>query len=120
MRGAWTLPGGALETGETMLEGVAREVLEETGLRVRPLELLALLDRIVRDESGVVEFHYVLMDWLCEVAPAVGAEPAEARAGGDALDVAWVTAEEIAGMQEMDEATRRVVTDALARAAARA
>ncbi len=120
MRGAWTLPGGALETGETMLEGVEREVLEETGLRVRPLELLALLDRIVRDESGAVEFHYVLMDWLCEVAAVAGAEPAEAHAGGDALDVAWMTAEEITGMEEIDEATRRVVMDALARAAVRA
>ena len=120
MLGAWTLPGGALETGETMLEGVARELLEETGLRVRPLELLALLDRIVRDASGAVEYHYVLMDWLCEVMPELDGAATEAYAGGDALDVAWVTAEEMQGMQEIDEATRRVVADAFARAKARA
>ena len=118
MLGAWTLPGGALETGETLLEGVARELLEETGLRVRPLELLALLDRIVRDVDGAVEYHYVVMDWLCELMPE--SNMAEARASGDALDVAWVTAEEIRGMQEIDEATRQVLTDAFARAEARA
>ncbi len=117
MVGSWTLPGGALETGETMLEGVTREVLEETGLRVRPLELLALLDRIVRDESGAVEYHYVLMDWLCEVDDASGAERQVAHAGSDAQEVAWVDAEVLAAMVEVDEATRRVVTDALTRAA---
>lgn len=117
MLGEWTLPGGALEVGETMLDGVVREVLEETGMAVRPLELLALLDRIVRDESGAVEFHYVLMDWLCEVLP--DAEPATTSAGSDALEVAWVSAEEMAEMA-IDEATRRVMTDALARMEARA
>ena len=115
MLGMWTLPGGALETGETILEGVVREVLEETGLTVRPLELLALLDRIVRDESGAVEFHYVLMDWLCEVAEGETA----LKAGSDALEAAWVSAEEMAGMEGIDDATRRVMTDALARMEAR-
>ena len=117
MKGAWTLPGGALEVGETILEGVAREVLEETGLAVRPLELLAMLDRIVRDESGTVEYHYVLLDWLCEVADADA--KVEARAGSDALDARWISAEALAGMAGMDDATRRVVTDALARMEAR-
>ena len=117
MLDAWTLPGGALETGETMLDGVTREVLEETGLRVRPLELLALLDRIVRDESGAVEYHYVLMDWLCEVMDP-GAMDA-LKAGSDALDVGWVSAEELTEMVEIDDATRRVMTDALARMEAR-
>ena len=117
MLGAWTLPGGALETGETMLEGVVREVMEETGLAVRPLELLAMLDRIVRDESGAVEYHYVLMDWLCEIAS--GEDETVLRAGSDALDAAWVSVEELARMTEIDDATRRVMTDALARMEAR-
>ena len=118
MRGTWSLPGGALETGETILEGVVREVLEETGLLVRPLELVAMLDRILRDEQGAVEFHYVLLDWLCELADEDGRS--DARAGSDAIEVAWMSAEEIEAMPEMDEAMRRVVRDALARAEARA
>ncbi len=118
MRGSWSLPGGALETGETMLEGVVREVMEETGLQVRPLELLAMLDRIVRDEQGAVEYHYVLLDWLCELADeAVGSA---ARAGSDATEVAWVDAEAMDCMADLDEAMQRVVRDALARAEARA
>ena len=120
MLGSWTLPGGALETGETMLEGVAREVLEETGLRVRPLELLALLDRIVRDDAGLVEYHYVLMDWLCELDDDGETEEQEACAGSDALEVAWLSAQEIEAMADLDEATRRVMMDALVRAGAKA
>jgi 8-oxo-dGTP diphosphatase len=50
--GSWSLPGGALELGETTAEGVAREVWEETGLRVRPVEMIATVDRIVRDDAG--------------------------------------------------------------------
>ena len=118
MLGSWTLPGGALETGETMLEGVAREVWEETGLTVRPLELLALLDRIVRDEDGAVEYHYVLMEWLCELEDASEAERGVARAGSDAMEVAWVDAEALHAMPGIDEATRRIVVDALARVGA--
>ena len=117
MMGAWTLPGGALELGETMLDGVVREVREETGLEVRPLELLAMLDRIVRDESGTVEYHYVLLDWLCAVEEPGGERAL--RAGSDARDAVWVSAEELAGMVELDEATRRVMMDALARMEAR-
>ena len=118
MLGSWSLPGGALETGETILEGVVREVREETGLRVRPVELLAMLDRILRDEQGVVEYHYVLLDWLCELVDAD--EDAEACAGSDATEVVWVSAEEIDAMPDVDEAMQRVVRDALARVEARA
>ncbi len=117
MLGIWSLPGGALETGETILDGVVREVLEETGLRVRPLELLAMLDRIVRDEAGAVEYHYVLLDWLCDVVEEDG--DVAATAGSDAAEVAWMGAEEIEAIEGLDEAMRRVVTDALRRAEAR-
>jgi 8-oxo-dGTP diphosphatase len=65
MLGAWSLPGGLLEVGETTADGVVREVLEETGVRVRPVEIVATLDRIVRDDAGRVRFHYVLVEWLC-------------------------------------------------------
>jgi 8-oxo-dGTP diphosphatase len=66
MKGHWTLPGGVLEVGESLAEGVVREVREETGLEVEVLELVELLDRIHR-EDGRVRYHYVIADYLCRV-----------------------------------------------------
>ncbi|MDR3727753.1 MAG: NUDIX domain-containing protein [Terracidiphilus sp.] len=66
MKGHWSLPGGMLELGETLTEGVAREVREETGLTVEPVELIELLDRIHR-EGERVRYHYVIADYLCRV-----------------------------------------------------
>src|ERR1017187_4275248 len=57
LKGWWSLPGGALETGERLADGVCREVLEETGLEVRPLGILEVFERIMRDASGAPEYH---------------------------------------------------------------
>ena len=92
MLGAWSLPGGVLEVGETTAEGIAREVSEETGLRVRPVEMIATLDRIVRDDAGRVRFHYVLIEWLCVVMEGQGIELV---CGDDAAAAMWVTRNEI-------------------------
>jgi ADP-ribose pyrophosphatase YjhB (NUDIX family) len=67
LKGYWSLPGGALETGETLSEGIRREVLEETGLDVEPLQVIEIFERIMRDESGRAEYHYVLIDYICRV-----------------------------------------------------
>src|ERR1700737_591005 len=71
--GGWSIPGGTLELGETLEEGVARELLEETGLTVRVIELIEVFDRIyVESAAGANEgkkwprFHYVIVDYLCE------------------------------------------------------
>jgi ADP-ribose pyrophosphatase YjhB (NUDIX family) len=90
MLGAWTLPGGALELGETMVEGIGREVFEETGVRVRPVEIVATLDRIVHDDAGRVQFHYVLVEWLCIADTAC-----ELVCGDDAAEARWVPREEV-------------------------
>jgi len=63
--GQWSLPGGAVELGETLEKAVIREVSEEIGLKVKVLELVAILDRIFLDKEGQVQFHYVLLDFLC-------------------------------------------------------
>jgi 8-oxo-dGTP diphosphatase len=83
LKGHWTLPGGLLELGESVVAGVAREVREETGLVVEPLELVELIDRIHR-EGGRVRYHYVIADYLCCVTGG------ELRAASDADAVRWV------------------------------
>jgi len=67
LKGYWSLPGGVLETGERLEEGIRREVLEETGLRVKPLRAIEIFERIMRDAQGAAEYHYVLIDYLCRV-----------------------------------------------------
>lgn len=63
--GEWSLPGGAVELGETLEKAVVREVKEEIGLEVELVELVGVLDRIFLDGAGQVQFHYVLLDFLC-------------------------------------------------------
>ena len=82
LKGHWTLPGGLLEVGESLTEGVVREVREETGLEVEPVELVELVDRIHR-ENERVRYHYVIADYLCRVTGGA------LRAADDAADVRW-------------------------------
>jgi 8-oxo-dGTP diphosphatase len=111
MLGAWSLPGGLLEVGETTAEGVVREVFEETGMRVRPVEIVATLDRIVRDEAGRVRFHYVLIEWLC--LPERDASE-ELVCGDDADAAIWLGRDEIySGTYGLGEPTLGVIERAL-------
>lgn len=83
LKGRWTLPGGVLELGESLAAAVAREVLEETGLLVEPVELIELVDRIHRDGDRI-RYHYVIADYLCRVTGGA------LEAGSDADAVRWV------------------------------
>jgi ADP-ribose pyrophosphatase YjhB (NUDIX family) len=89
MQGEWSLPGGALEVGETLHEGAKREVREETGLIVEVVALVEVCDRITRDNAGRVQFHYVLADYLCRV---VGGS---AVCASDAADLRWAALDEL-------------------------
>lgn len=67
LKGYWSIPGGVLESGERLEAGLRREVLEETGLRVKPLEIVEVFERILNDAQGRPEYHYVLIDYRCRV-----------------------------------------------------
>jgi 8-oxo-dGTP diphosphatase len=83
-KGYWSLPGGVLEAGETLEQGIIREVREETGLEVKPLKVLEIFERIIRDAHGAPEYHYVLIDYICRITGG------SLRAADDASGVAWV------------------------------
>jgi ADP-ribose pyrophosphatase YjhB (NUDIX family) len=90
LKGWWSLPGGLLELGEALADGLRREVREETGLEVRPLGVLEVFERIMRDAAGATEYHYVLIDYICR--PAGGT----LRAGDDVCAVEWVRRRDLA------------------------
>lgn len=116
LKGQWSIPGGILELGETLQEGVARELLEETGLRVRVLEVIEVFDRIFREAGTSVgdteqprapRFHYVIVDYLCE---RISGEP---RAGSDVTDVAFASIDEL-GRYGLTDTASRVLNKAFA------
>jgi len=117
LKGKWSLPGGMLEVGESLHEGVVREVEEETGLKVEPVELIELLDRIVREETlegERVRFHYVIADYLCRLTGG------RLMAASDAEAVRWVERAEwnSHGALALDPITIRVIESGWQRAAA--
>lgn len=106
LRGEWSVPGGVLELGEKLHDGVRREVEEETGLEVEPQEVLEVFDSIFNDEQGRTQYHYVLIDYLCTVTRG------EARAGSDVSEVQWVTEDELTAL-ELRESIERVLRKGL-------
>ncbi len=83
-RGAWSIPGGMVEAGESLPHAVAREVLEETGVIVTPGQLLTAFDVIQHDPAGRVALHYVVLDYLCRW------ESGDPVAGTDADAALWL------------------------------
>jgi 8-oxo-dGTP diphosphatase len=92
LQGQWSLPGGLVETGETTRQAIVREVREECGLEVEPLKLVEVFERILRDAQGRVEYHFVLIDYLCRIVSG------EAHAGSDVGEVRWARLDEVASL----------------------
>jgi 8-oxo-dGTP diphosphatase len=85
LKGWWSLPGGALEIGESLDSAVRREVREETGLEIEPAGVFEIFERIIRDAEGKAEYHYVLIDYICRVTGGA------LCAGDDVCQVEWMT-----------------------------
>ncbi len=109
LKGEWSVPGGAVEIGETLREAAAREACEETSLTVQVMDLLGVYDRVLRDPEGRTLYHYVLIDFLCQRVQG------EALAAGDAEQVRWYTPEEAANLP-LAEDTAEVIRLAFVKA----
>lgn len=90
LAGQWSIPGGAVEAGETLEACVAREMAEETGYLVEVGPVVEVLDRITHDDEGKVQYHFVLIDYLCW--PIGG----ELRAGSDVAEAVLAERSELA------------------------
>ena len=102
LKGEWSIPGGVVELGETLREAAAREAKEETGLEVEAGAVLEVVDRIMRDPESKVQYHYVLVDFLCRRLAG------EAQAGADASELRWITARELESFPIADSAANVV------------
>ena len=93
LQAEWSIPGGVLEVGELVRDAAIREAREETGLTVEPGELLGVYDRVLRDAEGRVQYHYVLIDFLCRRVAG------DLAAASDAAEVQMVHTRGIAGAE---------------------
>lgn len=101
-QGHWSLPGGKQQLGETIFHAAVREVREETGLEIRPLDIITALDAISLDTAGQIEFHYTLIEVAAEALEG------EAIAADDVSDVCWATPEEVEKLCQWPEVARVV------------
>jgi len=104
LKGEWSIPGGTVELGEELAEAVRRELKEETGLSVEPLEVLAVFDRIQR-VGRRVRYHFVIVDYLCRL------KGGKLTPGSDVMDARWVRPHELAPYA-LTEKAKSVVREA--------
>src|SRR5579859_6988259 len=93
LQAEWSIPGGVLEVGELVREAAIREAREETVLLVEPQDLLGVYDRVLRNPEERVQYHYVLIDFLCRRVAG------DLAAASDAAEVRWFTREELPALK---------------------
>jgi len=101
-KGRWSIPGGMLELGEELAEGVRRELKEETGLDIEPLEIVAAFDRIMR-EGKRVKYHYVIVDYVCRL------KRGQLKPASDVIDACWVRREDLPKYNLTEMATKVIL-----------
>ena len=106
LKGQWSIPGGAVELGETLREAVAREAREELGLAVEPGVIVEVFDSIYRDPDGRPRFHYVLVDFVCRRLSG------ELCAASDISEARWVTLQDLPELK-MTSLAEKVIRKAL-------
>jgi 8-oxo-dGTP diphosphatase len=89
-KGKWSIPGGVVELGETIREAARREVLEECGVEIQVGDVVDVLDSILLDHEGRVQYHYVLVDLMATYVKG------ELRVGSDIEDARWVREDQVA------------------------
>ena len=118
LQGEWSIPGGLLEVGETIEQGIVRELAEETGLEVQVVELIEVFERIfpappnadgTPGDPARPQYHFVILDYLCEIRGGT------LSAGSDALEIAWAREEELVNF-DVTVAVSRVLRKAFAMA----
>ena len=92
-QGKWSLPGGVIKTGEELEDALKREMSEESGLEVKVDSLLSVSSRIVKNAKGEVQYHFVLLDYLCKQIGGL------LKAGSDASEIRWVPRDEIKDLE---------------------
>jgi 8-oxo-dGTP diphosphatase len=102
LKGWWSIPGGLVETGESLKDAIRREVREETALNVQPLVVIEIFERIMCDAEGAAEYHYVLIDYICRI------ESGTPFAGDDVSRVEWVRQNDLPRLQ-ITEGTLAVI-----------
>ena len=102
LKGEWSIPGGLVELGEELGEGARRELKEETGLDVEPLEVLEVFDRIFRERDRV-RYHFVIVDFACRL------QGGRLRPGSDVLEARWVRRAELPLFHLTEKATSVVL-----------
>ena len=91
--GYWSIPGGHLDLGEKVQSAAEREGFEETGFKVKVTKLAGIIDKIMYDEKGEIEYHYVLINYFVEQIEEDANQPPKAAA--DALEAKFVPFEEL-------------------------